>query len=387
MTAYYILALLPIIVFFCFFKDEKGRGLYALATFFTTLLVLMVLRDYRVGVDLMGTQEWASGYKYYFDKLAAARWGEIFKTVLYVEKGYIVLNKLISSISYDFRFFLLVVAVIALIPWFILYIKESPNALLTISLFLSVAPFSMYFSGLRQIIAMAFVVPAYYCCKKDKPILFIVCVLCATLFHNSALLIFALYPLYKIKINVKLWPYLLMGVGLLALLKEPLFELVVWLLGGKYGKVYGSLERTGAYEMFLLFIIFVIYAYVMPSSRGNGKCNGELPLALHAYSDRLLEERVLDKDGEGLRNVLWLILLIMSFTSVHTLVMRTSYYFLPLVPIIIPKLAYARKSKYEGLFRLSIIVMFVFFTAYFLFGDARNGDILNIFPYIPFWRG
>ena len=62
MLPYFILIFAPIIVFLLFFKDRKMRGKYCLATFFTLLTAMLILRSQSVGIDV-------PGYKFYFDKI------------------------------------------------------------------------------------------------------------------------------------------------------------------------------------------------------------------------------------------------------------------------------------------------------------------------------
>jgi len=385
MTAYIILAIIPFVAFLCAMKDKKGRGLYALAAFFLFLLCLMGIRDFNVGIDI-------SNYKEMF-KIVYEKDLESIKTHYWlknIEIGYVMFSKFFSThISNDFRFFMFCVAVIAILPLFFLYADQSENSILSIGLFLSVAPFTMYFSGLRQILAMAFVVPAFYFTKKKWFIPFLFSVALALSFHESAIILILLYPIYHLKIPRKLLIVLASLFALTFIFREEIFQMAVRILGGKYKDFYGELVHTGAYTMFLLFLIFVVYSYVIPSERGSSTCCTEYALMIERYSGKIFGERKLSYDGEGLRNVTLLIATLMIFTSVSNIFMRVAFYFLPLVPIAIPKIAAARKEKYRWLTLLSEIVMIVFFYFWFLYNGATSAPTANlqVFPFVPFWKG
>ena len=385
MTAYILLVIIPLTTFLCTIKDKKGRGLYALATFFIFLLILMAIRDITVGFDL-------ATYMRSFDVINKAPWDKIYDYDFSgpLEKGYILFTKAFSEyIKNDFRFFMVIVAVLSLLPLFFLYADQSSNPILSIALFLSVAPFTMYFSGLRQILAMAFVVPAYYFTKKKWIIPFILMPIVAYFFHKSAVVLFLLYPLYHLRIPKKALPTLSAVFVLTFIFRMEIYQYIISLLGSRYKEQYGEIVHTGAYTLFLLFLIFVVYSYVIPSERASSTCYTDGALRIEQYSGKIFGERKLSEDGEGLRNVLLLLSTLLIFTSVSNIFVRVAYYFLPLVPIAIPKIAEARKNKYRWLTLLSEIVMITFFLLWFLYDGATSQPPANlqVFPFVPFWKG
>jgi len=78
---------------------------------------------------------------------------------------------------------------------------------------------------------------------------------------------------------------------------------------------------------------------------------------------------------------------IQMFAPVHGLVMRVNYYFLPFVPVLIPRIVRRAKESMRQLVLISMIVMYSFFTVYFFYHAYTGADILRIYPYIPFWKG
>ena len=65
--------------------------------------------------------------------------------------------------------------------------------------------------------------------------------------------------------------------------------------------------------------------------------------------------------------------------------MRFNYYFLIFIPILIPKIVVIAKKQHYKLASFSVTVMCVVFSAYFFINLFAGADILDIYPYIPFW--
>lgn len=274
------------------------------------------------------------------------------------EWGYKLLNSLIGVVTADFQVVLMVTAAICVYPLWYFYKRESENQILTILLFLGVAPFMMYFSGIRQAIAISLGIPAWYAAKNKKLFRFILLVLLAMQFHTSAFMLFVIYPLYSAKITKKWLWVVVPGMVVVYIFKIPIFNTLRLLLWQEY---YETID-TGATSILMLLILFGIYSYVLP------------------------EEKALDKDTIALRNILLLSIVLQIFAMIHPLAMRMNYYFLIFVPILIPKIANRSKKQFTQIARLSVIVMTVYFMYYFISSVITDKDSLNIFPYIPFWK-
>lgn len=354
MAVYYFLGLTPFIFYSVYRQNPKERNRYTLGFFFVVLCILLALRHVSVGTDL-------EAYSPTFESISKAKWKDIF-TVCYMEKGYVVLNKIVSFLGGDFRVFLCVVSLMTTIPFYFLYKKETNNPILCIALYLGCLPFSMFFSGLRQAIAMAFIVPSYLFVKNKKIILFICTVLLASLFHKSALVVLLLYPIYHIRLS-KVAVFILAVVLLLTFVfRRQIFLGVTRLLGGSYADSYGVIEETDSVNMLLLFVAFYIYSYVIPYGNDGSK------------------------DLSGLRNVLLLMVAIQIFASINTVVMRMNFYFMMLIPCVISKTIENKAEKNKTLTNLSIVVMTLFFFVWFFYNGYRGEDVLQMFPYRFFWE-
>lgn len=363
MAAYIFLVLLPVVTG-AFIKRRQCRSLHGmdnesnkkvLCVFFLILFFLLALRSFKIGTDL-------TNYIPRFQSISDMSWGEIFSNE-HREIGYVILNKLVSIFSKNPHVFLAIVAGITIIPLAILYCWESENALLSISIFLILPNFCMLFSGLRQAIAISLGVPAYYLAKRKKFFWFLCIVVLAMLFHKSAFMLLALYPLLHVKITKNWLWFVIPGMVVVFLFNVEIFDFVLQFLGDTYQERYGEIESTGAYAMIVLFLLFAVYAFIVPSSRK------------------------LDQEIIGLRNVLLLIICIQFFAPLNSVAMRMNYYFLIFLPILIPKIANRCKENDVKIVSFSKAVMIVFFLVYFFINLATATNILNIYPYIPFWKG
>jgi hypothetical protein len=272
------------------------------------------------------------------------------------EFGYKLVNRLIGAVTTNYQVLLVFTAAICVYPLWYFYKRESENQLLSIALFLTVAPYMMYFSGIRQAIAMSLGIPAWYAAKNKKLGRFIAMVILATQFHTSALMLFLLYPMYHLKITKKwLWfvgPCMIIVFVFRSFVFNFLFRLM-W-------QEYELTEGTGATNILILLVLFGMYSYIIP------------------------DEALMDNDTIAMRNFMLLSIVIQIFAMLHPLSMRMNYYFLIFVPILIPKIAKRSKKEYAEVAQLSEVVMIAYFMYYFINNVITDDDALNIFPYISF---
>lgn len=354
MIPYFILVIIPIIIAILEMnkKSEKNKSI---VLFFLIMFIVLSLRNIKCGIDL-------ANYNYLFKENSRMTFNELIQ--FYYLKGeilYHLLNKIISLITNNFQIFLTIIATICMIPIAILYKKESKNPILTIALFLTVAPFSMFFSGLRQSIAMAIVIIAFKFIKEKKLVPYIITILIASGFHQSAIIMLILYPLYHAKITKK---WLIVVVPLMItifIFKNQIFSTII-LFSAKYAERYNVITSTGAYSILILLILFDIYCFV--------------------FTDKDKET----KEFIGLRNFLLCATCIQFFASINNVVMRINYYILLFIPILIPMVYNNSSIRYKKIVRMATTVMCIFFITYFFINAYTSSDILNIYPYIPFWE-
>lgn len=356
MVPYYFLIIYPIVV--CLIQNgrrfriggdtrpDEPKG--ALVAFFVIFLGLLMCRGISCGIDLVN-------YRYYFTKFQGFEWQDIWSYDL--DKGYILLNWVIGRFITNFQIFVAITAVFSVWPIFLFYKKEAESPILTMMLFVGVAPFSMYFSGLRQILAMALVYPMWYCAREKKVFRFLLLTLLAMTLHRSAFVMLLIYPLYHIRITSRWLIWVIPIIVLVYIFKKPILSLLIRV----FLESRTSLSDTGATTVLILLILFAVYAYIIP------------------------DEKKLDADTVAMRNVLLLMVTIQCMAPIHETVMRMNYYFLPFIPVLIPRIAGRSKKNYYKLSNLSVLILSVFFCFYFFWNAHTDIDMLQVYPYIPFW--
>lgn len=335
-------------------KYQKKQKII-LVLFFAIYFSLLALRHDSIGTD-------ADSYVHnFFNVYGHLSWKQIFSITHQEEPAFAYLCKLIYSVWSNSQFFLAVTSFVIVFPVAFLYIRESENALISISLFLSSSLFVMFFTGLRQSIAVAMMAPIYYSTKNKKLILYLICVGIAYLFHVSALVILPFYFIYHARVNKNWLLVIVPGLTICYIFNKQLFLFALQFLGPRYVESYGEIVATGAYSMLLLYIIFAIYAFLIP------------------------ETNRMDSDTIGLRNILLFSIILQSFAPLNNMAMRMNYYYMLFYPLLIPKIANRAKSRNIQIAKVSRIVICLFFFLYFICTIGSSGS-LNVFPYIPFWR-
>lgn len=332
-------------------RPAEGNNSKAIKMFFGILLVLLMLRHESVGIDL-------KNYKFRFEYNYSVSW----QTALgrSPEIAYAALNKLISSITLDFRWMLVAVSLLSILPMSVAYAKYSSDAGLTVSLFVTMTNFILLFSGLRQIIAIAIGFIAFECTKRKNLSAFILVVVVAMLFHTSAFMLSFMYPLYHVRVTKKWLFWVIPAMLVVFVFNRQIFGLLTAILS-LYTKYEGEISSTGAYTMLILYAIFAVFAYVIP------------------------DEDKMDNDTIAMRNYLLLAVVLQMFAPLHNLAMRMNYYYMAFIPLLIPRVIACRSKRWGQVAIVARHIMVVFFVTYF-FVTAPKDNSLHTFPYYFFWQ-
>ncbi len=367
MLPYFLLLLFSVVIPFAIYRPSalisknghivlaQKRNRMMLILFFLGFFVLLSLRDTTVGRDLYT-------YRIIFERCSVTEFKSLPEQQW--ELGYTIYNKIISMVSTNYRLFLIITALIILVPIYKLYSKEKEFSFLAIVLFINMPCFLMIFSGLRQAIAISIGILVYIAVEKKKYILSILLVLLAMSFHISAFVLVLIYPAFFLKIKAKHLLFVVPIMLVIYLFRIPLLSFIISLMPSQYIEFYGEIQQTGAIVMTILFLIFVVFAFV------------------------ILDETSMSKKDYFMRNVLLVATIFHFFVPVHGLVQRASYYFLIFVPISILSVVKAPKKRLKNISDLAVVVMSIFFILYFFYNAAFSTDnLLDVFPYKFFWSG
>lgn len=371
MLPYLVLLFLPAACTFVQFAKRDGRTIIkvgssreiienncALPVFFILLTVLLSLRHETIGRDTLN-------YKYYFSVISNLDLRSVFDTDM--EQLYVLLNWVVGKLTSEFQIFLMIAAVISIVPVAVNYCREREHSFLKIILFMNMSVFIMMFSGLRQTIAVSLGMIAYEYVKERKPIRFLILCAIALGFHHSSFILLLMYPLYHTSFQKKhLW-FLIPALVLIFVFNQQIFLTVSRVLTMLFGEKYDAeIEMTGAYTMLILYVLFAVMSYVLP------------------------DEGKLDKETLGLRNILLMTVVLQSFAPVHMLAMRMNYYYMIFMPMLIPRILKRSKARYAGLTPWISGGIIAVLTAYYLYTtyvSCQTGlSAMNNYPYIPFWK-
>jgi hypothetical protein len=371
MVPYILLIFVPLLFSFVTFyrRGEKHIAIVGgsrkvlqnscvLPVFFIILILMLSLRDETIGRDL-------GRYKYYFNRTAVLELEHLDRVNL--DALYVLLMWLVSRFTDDFQIFLVVVAVITVLPVAKLYCEDREHSFLKIILFVNMSNFVLLFSGLRQSIAMAVGIIAYQYVREKKPLSFLLAAIIAFGFHHSAFMIFSFYPLYYAKFKKKhLW-VIIPAIVLAFAFNKTIFSIAVNVLRLISNEKYSvAMSSTGAYTMLLLFAAFAVFSYMIPN------------------------EKLMDQETLGLRNILLAAVVLQGFAPIHNLAMRLNYYFIIFIPILIPKiLKYAKKFSYDVVLFMKVCIIVVLGGYYLLIAyfSCKSGvSALDTYPYVPFWK-
>ena len=358
MIPYIAITVIPIIAWLIHDKVSLAVGdrifhqtkSLSLDCFMLIFLLLLAFRGVACGNDTIQ-------YRRLFEEYSAKDVLELFEDHTH-EWGYRFLNKFLGSLTNSYQVLLFITSLLCVCPLWYFYKRESEMPLLTISLFLSVAQFVMFFSGIRQSIAMSMGVLAWYSAKNKKIGHFALSVLVAIQFHTSAFMLSLLYPMYHAKITKKWLWFAIPCMVAVYIFKDAIFSFLITFLW----KDYDAAQETGAYMILFLLILFAIFSYVV------------------------VDDETLDQDTVALRNMLLLSVVLQIFAMLHPLAMRMNYYFLIFIPVLMPKIVNRCKKQYANVGKIAAVVMTVYFYYYFINMMITDNDPLNIFPYIPFWQ-
>jgi hypothetical protein len=331
------------------FNSEKANKI-VLSLFFGMYFILLALRDVSVGVDTVH-------YVNLFYNISRLSWQEIFvfgHDYLQYENGFIIFIKLLTYFD-NVRLFIIITAALIVFPIMYFYIHEAKDALICISFFLISLLFEMFFSGMRQSIAISFGTVAFYFVKKKKIIPFTLVVLLAYTFHTSALLLLLLYPIYHSHITKK-WLVFIIPLFCLAYMEKNLLaEYIFLLVGDHYIDGYYYLNgQSGQGALMILFILLSIYSYIF------------------------LDEKKADQEDIGLRNLLLLATFLHLFTTINPVFSRMNYFFIIFIPVAISRINANCLLSLVPIAKFANIIMAVFFIFYFF---CLKSDSLNVFDY------
>lgn len=232
---FWIINLFLITLYLFFGKKNSNIKLYVVLGW---LFLLGAFRGENIGADY-------NSYKNFFEIYSHTEWNKLF--IWGQEKGYIVLNKVISSFGGSYQLLLAVCQFLSLIGVIYFVKKNCRYYIMSIWLYITMFGYQNTYTRLRQSIALSIVLIAYSKAKEKKFIVFIILIFIATLFHKTAIISILIYPFINKRISIR---YFVLGNILL---------------------VVGSLFRGIISKIVLLILSNSAYEYDLSSTISGGK--------------------------------------------------------------------------------------------------------------------
>lgn len=361
MSIYYILYIYIILIASLFSKSKydllKSNSLINTYVFFFVFL-LLALRHWSMGIDLGYLNRYNTGYIQSFETLSKYSWGEILnlKTFLNYEKGYIIFNKLISTIWHNRQFFLGACAFIGILPIALFVNRSSSLPGISWFIFLGLPVFMIHFSGLRQSIALGITTYATKWIENKNPAKFTLAVLFGSTFHSSAIMFLLAYPLYYLKLSNLSKIFSLIAIFVVYFFRRPLFQVFSQIF-----KENATITDSNSITLFLVFVLIYIFLIFFNNSKN---------------------------EKNGYINLFWFACICQAFGNIYTTAMRVGYYFMLGLVIALPNtLMNIRQNTMNGEKNFRIYYLLIS-TAFILFGlySFANGTWSMTNPYVFFWQ-
>lgn len=139
--------------------------------------------------------------------------------------------------------------------------NQSPNPTLSIFLFICAPYYFEFFSGMRQMMAVAIFLYSIKYIKSRKLLPYLLLNIVGTLLHSSGLIFLPVYFLY----NVKLKPKMCIFLGFLTIFSRPLIKkiLVNIIMVTKYSNYFDTKFNTGHFGIVTLLVPLFIFIFAI----------------------------------------------------------------------------------------------------------------------------
>lgn len=236
------LFLLAIIIVGALVKSSAGRRATWIAYVFfigAMLFAISAVRNYTVGID---TEQFCRAYERIGMEGTTA-----FKLERY-EPLFICLCLILNSLSRSYQLLIIVASAFSIVPIIRLIYKGSKNASLSLFLYVTLNFFFNSMNVMRQAIAIGIIAFAIPKLLQRKSFFYIVSVVVAAMFHQSAIVALILIPLSKIDFKKKTFVAYLFAAVAIFIFSNYITDSIALLLGRDelYNKDFTGTNYFGA---------------------------------------------------------------------------------------------------------------------------------------------
>lgn len=312
-------------------------------TGFLILWLIQALRYEYIGTDL----------EFYVPTFKNGNWD-----IYSIESGYTMLNSTLREYTKNPNILLALISFLALFPISYIYKKYSQNIPLSYIIFASFVVYHFTFSGLRQAIAIGITTFSYIFIDRQKVLLFLTCVLIASLFHVSSICFIVYYPLCNwLKMtNRKYFLAVMFGCIVILCLKPILESVIPMIFGGHKYLGYIQKETIPAYNLIIIIFTIFLFTFIVKSP---------------------------SRQLQNYRMAVFCAVMSQALGLISMTATRIGFYFIPFIALAIPQTLFEAKesSLNKNVIASGITAFMIFFFFY-----AYSGGYLDVIPYKFYWE-
>ena len=268
MTIYIVLALFPVCwggLFPRLSKDKRQKRLFYVGCGIV-LLMVMGLRHYS-----LGSTDTLNYYNTMKRALASESWASFYRPELY-EKGAQLYIYTLSRVFKEPQWLIFITSLIYIVSVFYFIDRNSKDIPLSITLYITLGLMSFHMQGMRQSIAMSICLFAYEQAKNKHLIQFVLLVLFATAFHQTAIVFFPIYVLCRLRFSKKNMGILCAAAALVVVSADK----IIGLANSLFDRSYNTAVNQGGFVAVLVYVIAIALTLFFDTSLKKG--NEQTPL-------------------------------------------------------------------------------------------------------------
>lgn len=254
MSVFICLSLLPLLVS-CFFKDvnfdKKQKKSFLIITGIALILFLGLRNKY------LGSTDTYNYYSFFEYALTRHNWSSFYPHSDF-EIGFQMFVWLLSRVTSNAQILLLVTAFIYIASLMRYIYHNSDDVVLSVVMYITLGLMFFEMQGMRQSVAISICLISYEFLKKNKLVLFVLCVIFACTFHKTAIVFLVLWLFRKYTLTPKhLLIFTLLGGGVLVFCNT-----IIEYANSIFDMNYGTAVEGGGLVATSIYILTIIFVYV-----------------------------------------------------------------------------------------------------------------------------
>lgn len=311
--------------------------------------LIAAMRGFGVGND-------TGNYYHAFLQMANYPLKAVFKSLVAREEYLFYLFLwIIRQITANFTVVLAIIALLFTVAAWLYIYKYSEDPRLSVIFLLSFNIYQFTLTGLRQTMAISFVLLAIMALKKEKVFVAVLLILVASLFHASALVLLPIVFLRRIKLSRETLFCSLVILLIVFVARVPIAAKLIPFIADR-----GYIINVSSSGFTMAFVVFALYTFFVVFSR--------------EYEDYFGDYRL----------VSWMMLLACFFEMLvpaQNIFFRIAFYFLIIGIELIPNMVMA--VHHDRSRKIVMGTLYVLLSIQYLFFTINSSGIM---PYYTFWQ-